>query len=201
MSTTAMVLLAIVAAIALLALWAVGIFNHLITLRNQVKNAWGQIDVQLQRRYDLIPNLVESVKGYMNFEKGTLEAVIQARNQAANARAAVESAGGPTDSASIKQLAGAETVLRGAMSNFFALAENYPQLKANENMMQLQEELASTENKIGFSRQAYNDQVMTYNTAQQQFPAVMFANMFGHHPADLFVVETPEAKKAVKVSF
>jgi LemA protein len=200
MSTTAMVLLAIVAAIALLALWAVGIYNSLISLRNQVKNAWGQIDVQLQRRYDLIPNLVESVKGYMNFEKGTLEAVIQARNQAANARAAVQSEGGPTDG-SIKQLAGAETVLRGAMSNFFALAENYPQLKANENMMQLQEELASTENKIGFSRQAYNDQVMTYNTAQQEFPAVMFASAFGHHPADLFVVEDAEAKKAVKVSF
>lgn len=201
MSTTAIVLLAIVAAIALLALWAVGIFNSLVALRNQVKNAWGQIDVQLQRRYDLIPNLVESVKGYMNFEKGTLEAVIQARNQAANARSAVQTAGGPTDNGSIKQLAGAETVLRGAMSNFFALAENYPQLKANENMMQLQEELASTENKIGFSRQAYNDQVMTYNTAQQQFPAVMFASMFGHHPADLFIVEDAEAKKAVKVSF
>lgn len=201
MSTTAIVLIVIVAAIAILALWAIGIYNTLVTLRNQVKNAWGQIDVQLQRRYDLIPNLVESVKGYMNFEKGTLEAVIQARNQAANARAAVEKGGGPIDSGGIKELAGAETVLKGAMSNFFALAENYPQLKASENMMQLQEELASTENKIGFSRQAYNDQVMTYNTAQQQFPAVIFAGMFGHHPADLFVIEDVEAKKAVKVSF
>lgn len=201
MSTTAIVLLVIAAAIAFLALWAVGIYNTLVTLRNQVKNAWGQIDVQLQRRYDLIPNLVESVKGYMNFEKGTLEAVIQARNQAANARTAVEQGGGPIDSGAIKQLAGAETVLKGAMSNFFALAENYPQLKANENMMQLQEELGSTENKISFSRQAYNDQVMAYNTLQQQFPAVLFASMFGHHPADLFVVEDAEAKKAVKVSF
>lgn len=201
MSTTAIVLIVIVAVIAIFALWAIGIYNSLVTLRNQVKNAWGQIDVQLQRRYDLIPNLVETVKGYMNFEKGTLEAVIQARNQASNARAAVEKGGGPIDSGAIKELAGAETVLKGAMTNFFALAENYPQLKASENMMQLQEELASTENKIGFSRQAYNDQVMSYNTAQQQFPAVVFAGMFGHHPAELFVIEDAEAKKAVKVSF
>lgn len=201
MSTAATILAIIVGAIVLLGLWAMGIYNHLVGLRNQVKNAWGQIDVQLQRRYDLIPNLVESVKGYMNFEKGTLEAVIQARNQAANARAAVEAGGGPIDSGAVKQLAGAETVLRGAMSNFFALAENYPELKASQNMMQLQEELASTENKIGFARQAYNDQVMVYNTAQQEFPAVLIASTFGHHPADLFAPESEEAKKSVKVSF
>lgn len=197
MSTAVIVILAI---LGILLLWGVGIYNSLVTLRNQVKNAWGQIDVQLQRRYDLIPNLVESVKGYMNFEKGTLEAVIQARNQAANARVALQEAGGPTDS-SMKPLLGAETALRGALGNFFALAENYPQLRASENMQQLQEELSSTENKISFSRQAYNDQVMAYNTAQQTFPAVIFASMFGHHPADLFAVEDPEAKKAVKVSF
>lgn len=197
-----MTLLLIIAGIALLlALWAVGIFNKLVGLRNQVKNAWSQIDVQLQRRYDLIPNLVESVKGYMNFERGTLEAVINARNQASTARQAVASAGGPTEAGSIKELAGAEATLRGAMSNFFALAENYPDLKASENMKQLQEELSSTENKVAFSRQAYNDQVMTYNTAQQVFPAALFASAFGHHPAELFVINDEAAKKPVKVSF
>lgn len=200
MSVTATVLLVIVALIAIIALWAIGIYNHLVTLRNQVKNAWGQIDVQLQRRYDLIPNLVESVKGYMDFERGTLEAVIQARNQAASARAAVQNAGGPTDS-SIQTLAGAETALKGAMTNFFALAENYPQLKASENMRQLQEELSSTENKIGFARQAYNDQVMVYNIAQQRFPGVLIASSLGHHPAELFVISEPNVKNAVKVSF
>jgi LemA protein len=200
MSTAATILTVIVAILAMIALWAIGIYNHLVTLRNQVKNAWGQIDVQLQRRYDLIPNLVESVKGYMDFERGTLEAVIQARNQAANARTVLQNAGGPTDS-SLKTLAGAETVLKGAMSNFFALAENYPQLKASENMKQLQEELSSTENKISFARQAYNDQVMTYNTAQQQFPAVLAAAALGHHPADLFEISEADAKKPVKVSF
>lgn len=201
MSTAITVLIAIIAIIAVLALWAIGIYNSLIGLRNQVKNAWGQIDVQLQRRYDLIPNLVESVKGYMNFEKSTLEAVIQARNQASSARAAVEKGGGPTDSGSIKDLMGAEMALKGAMTNFFALAENYPQLRASENMKQLQEELSSTENKISFARQAYNDQVMAYNIAQQQFPANQLAATFGHHPAELFTIEEPEAKKAVKVSF
>jgi LemA protein len=187
--------------ILLLALWAMSVYNNLVSLRNQVKNGWSQIDVQLQRRYDLIPNLVESVKGYMNFERGTLEAVIQARNQASQARQAVAAAGGPTGDGSIKELAGAETVLRGAMSNFMALAESYPDLKASTNMQQLQEELSSTENKVAFSRQSYNDIAMTYNTAQQQFPATMVASMFGHHPAELFNVEAPEAKKAVKVSF
>lgn len=200
LSTGAAIIMGIAALLILLALWTIGIYNTLITLRNQVKNAWGQIDVQLQRRYDLIPNLVESVKGYMNFERGTLEAVIQARNQAANARAAIQEAGGPTDG-SIKPLLGAETALKGAMGNFFALAENYPQLRASENMQQLQEELSSTENKISFARQAYNDQVLAYNNAQQQFPAALFATMFGHHPADLFTIEEAEAKKAVKVSF
>lgn len=187
--------------ILLLALWAIGIYNHLVSMRNEVKNAWSQIDVQLQRRYDLIPNLVESVKGYMNFERGTLEAVIQARNQAAQARQAVAAAGGPTEGGSIKELAGAETVLRGAMSNFMALAENYPDLKASTNMQQLQEELSSTENKIAFSRQSYNDVAMAYNTAQQQFPASTIATTFGHHPADLYTIEEAEAKKPVKVSF
>lgn len=195
--------LGILGLIALLALWGVAIYNRLVQLRNQVKNSWSQIDVQLQRRYDLIPNLIESVKGYMNFERGTLEAVIQARNQAATARERIEKGGGPTGAGegSVQELAQAETVLKGAMTNFFALAENYPQLRASENMQQLQEELSSTENKIAFSRQAYNDQVMVYNTAQQEFPAMLMATMFGHHPAELFTVSEEGAKKAVKVQF
>jgi LemA protein len=192
--------LVVIAILAVIALWGIGIYNNLVNLRNQVKNAWSQIDVQLQRRYDLIPNLVETVKGYMQYEKGTLEAVVQARSQAMAARDAVEKSGGPTEG-SIKQLLGAETALKGALGNFFALAENYPQLRASENMRNLQEELSSTENKIAFARQAYNDSVMTYNTAQQEFPAVLFAGVFGHHPADLYVVEDQQARQAVKVAF
>lgn len=186
--------------IVLAVLWAIGLYNNLVNLRNQVKNAWSQIDVQLQRRYDLIPNLIETVKGYMTYEKSTLEAVINARNTASAAREQVEKAGGPTES-SIKQLVGAETALRGAMGSFFALAENYPQLRASENMQNLQEELATTENKVAFSRQSYNDQVLQYNNAQQVFPAVLVAGALGHHPAEMFEVQDPEAKKAVKVSF
>ena len=191
-------LLIIIGIIALLAIWVIGIYNGLVRLRNQVKNAWAQIDVQLQRRYDLIPNLVETVKGYMAHEKGTLEAVINARNQASQARKDV---GGVPQEGQLKDLMGAETALRGALGNFFALAESYPDLKANTTMQNLQEELSSTENKVAFSRQSYNDQVLHYNTMQQQFPAVMFASAFGHSPADLYEVEEPEAKKAVKVAF
>jgi LemA protein len=192
--------LVIIAIIVVIALWIIGIYNRLVTLRNQVKNAWSQIDVQLQRRYDLIPNLVETVKGYMGYEKGTLEAVVNARSKAMAARESVEKSGGPTEG-SLKPLLGAESELRGALSNFFALAENYPQLRASENMARLQEELSSTENKIAFARQSYNDQVLTYNNAQQVFPAVLFASALGHHPADLYEVQDQEAKKAVKVSF
>jgi LemA protein len=176
------------------------IYNRLITYRNQVKNAWSQIDVQLQRRHDLIPNLLETVKGYMQYEKSTLEEVIKARNQAASALETLQKSGGPTEG-SIKQLLGAETALKGAMGNIFALAENYPQLRASENMARLQEELSSTENKIAFARQAYNDQVLIYNIAQQKLPAVFFAAAFGHHAAELYEIEEPEAKQAVKVSF
>jgi LemA protein len=197
MGTTSIVIIAIVAA---LALWAIGLYNRLVGLKNQVKNAWSQIDVQLQRRYDLIPNLIETVKGYMSYEKGTLEAVINARNTAAAARQAVEQSGGPTNG-SIKDLLAAESTLKSTLGNFFALAENYPQLKASEPMQRLQEELSSTENKIAFARQAYNDQAMTYNTAQQTFPAVLVAQMLGHHPADLYEVQEPDARKSVKVSF
>lgn len=192
--------MAILAIIVLLILWGIGIYNRLVQLRNQVNNAWSQIDVQLQRRYDLIPNLVETVKGYMTYEKGTLEAVIQARNVAQQARTQIEQGGGPTGS-SLKDLLTAENNLRGAMMNIMALAENYPQLRASENMKQLQEELSSTENKVAFSRQAYNDSVMFYNTAQQEFPATLCAASFGHHPVDLFQVENNDVKKAPKVSF
>lgn len=197
MVTALLVLLAIA---VVFALWLMGIYNSLVRLRNQVKNAWGQIDVQLQRRYDLIPNLVEAVKGYMAHERGTLEAVTNARNAASAAREQVAKGGGPTNE-SIKGLMGAEEQLKGSMLNFFAVAENYPQLRASENMQQLQEELASTENKVAFSRQAYNDMVLAYNNAQQVFPAVMVAAAFGHHPTELFEVQEADARKAVKVSF
>lgn len=168
--------LIILALLVLAGLWGAGIYNRLVTLRNQVKNAWSQIDVQLQRRYDLIPNLVETVKGYMNFEKGTLEAVINARSQAMAARNNVVSSGGPTEG-SLKELAVAESTLKGALGNLFALSENYPQLKASEPMQRLQEELSSTENKISFARQAYNDTAQTYNTAQQVFPTNLVASL------------------------
>lgn len=197
MSTTLMIILGLV---VLGALWVMGIYNRLVQLRNQVQNAWSQIDVQLQRRYDLIPNLIETVKGYMTYEKGTLEAVIAARNQAQAARNRIDQSGGPTES-SIKDLIGAETALRGAMTNIMALAENYPQLRASENMQRLQEELSSTENKVAFARQAYNDNVMFYNTSQQQIPASLFAAAFGHHPVELFEIEDAKVKQAPKVSF
>ncbi len=192
---------AIIILAIILVMYLIGLYNKLIRLRNQVKNAWSQIDVQLQRRYDLIPNLIEAVKGYMTYEKGTLEAVISARNQAQMARAALEKQGGPAEGASLKDLEAAEINLRGALGNIFALAENYPALRASENMRQLQEELASTENKVAFSRQSYNDTVMLYNIAQQEFPASFFAKTFGHKPSDLFEVSDQEAKTAPKVKF
>ncbi len=198
MGTLALILLGIV---AIGALWLGGIYNKLVNLKNQVKNAWSQIDVQLQRRYDLIPNLVETVKGYMGYEKGTLEAVIQARNQAAAARAAIDKSGGPTSGASMQELINAEATLRTALPQIFALAESYPELRASENMRVLQEELGSTENRIAFARQAYNDQSMLYNTAQQVFPAVLVAALFGHNPVELYEINDQEAKKAIKVSF
>lgn len=193
-------ILGLAALLGVIALWVIGIYNTLVRVRNRVQNAWSQIDVQLQRRYDLIPNLVEAVKGYMAHEKSTLQGVIEARNQAVAARESVEKAGGPTEG-SIKQLLGAEAALGGALGKIFALAENYPELRASENMQHLQEELTSTENKVAFSRQAYNDQVLAYNTIQQEFPAMMFAVTFGHKLAEFYEVESTEAKKAVKVSF
>ena len=197
---TAWIILGIlVLIIVVLALYAVGVYNSLVTLRNRFKNAFAQIDVQLKRRYDLIPNLVETAKGYLKHERETLEAVITARNQAA--QAGKKAADNPGDPGAIKGLAGAETMLTGAMSRFFALAEAYPDLKANQNMMQLTEELTSTENKISFARQAYNDSVMTYNTRREQFPAVIFAGMFNFGPAQLFEIEDEAEKAAPKVSF
>jgi len=191
----------ILAIILLFILWMIGIYNRLVTLRNQVKNAWSQIDVQLQRRYDLIPNLVETVKGYMEFEKSTLQAVIAARNQAATAREQLQKSEAPPSGSSMKELMNAETALRGGVGQIFALAENYPQLRASETMQRLQEELSATENKVAFSRQGYNDVVMLYNIAQQAFPAVFVAAPFGHQPAALWELESQEAKKAVRISF
>ncbi len=182
------------------ALWALGIYNRLVRLKNQVNNAWSQVDVQLQRRYDLIPNLVETVKGYMQHERGTLEAVVMARNQAAQAIKALKEAGGPAEG-SLRDVQVAESGLTAMLGKLFALSENYPDLKANQSMYQLQEELRSTENRIAFSRQAYNDQVLTYNTTQQEFPAKLLATTFGHHPADLYEITTEKAKEPVKVAF
>lgn len=180
--------------------WIVSIYNRLVRLKNQVQNSWAQIDVQLKRRHDLIPNLVECVKEYMQYEKGTLQAVIDARSRASGAREQVAQDGGPTGKGGLKELIGAETALSGALGNIFALAENYPKLRATENMQNLQEELTSTENKVAFSRQAYNDTAMSYNIAQSTIPNSFFAKSFGHHQVDLFEVEEA-AREPVKVSF
>jgi LemA protein len=183
----------------LVALYAVSVYNGLVTLRNRFKNAFSQIDVQLKRRYDLIPNLVETAKGYMAHERETLEAVIQARNQAVSA--GQKAAAHPEDPSAMQGLIGAETVLTGTLGRLFALSEAYPDLKANQNMMRLMEELTSTENKIAFARQAFNDSVMTYNTTREKFPAVVIAGSMGFQPAALFEIENPAEKAAPKVSF
>ncbi len=185
--------------LVLIALFCIGIYNSLVALRNRYKNAFAQIDVQLKRRYDLIPNLVEVAKGYMKHEKETLEAVIQARNAAYKAEEKVmEDPGNPQ---AMRSLSSAEGQLGGAIGRLFALAESYPDLKANENMLSLQEELTSTENKVAFSRQAFNDAVMQYNTRREQFPAVLLAGMFGFHPAELFEIESEKEREAPQVKF
>src|SRR5215472_5314281 len=184
----------------LLVFWIVGIYNGLVVARNRFKNAFAQIDVQLKRRYDLIPNLVETAKGYIKHERETLEAVIAARAgaQSANQRAAAN----PADAAAMKQMVAAEAGLSGALGRLFALSESYPDLKANQNMMQLSEELTSTENKISFARQAYNDAVMSYNTGIESFPNNFVAGFGGFKEATLLeATESPEEKKPVKVSF
>lgn len=197
---TALIALGVLLAIVLvLGLWVAGIYNKLVELRNRFKNAFAQIDVQLKRRYDLIPNLVEVAKGYMKHESSTLEAVIKARNIALAASQAA--AANPADANAMKGLLSAEAGLGGALSRLMVVSEQYPDLKANQNMMQLTEELTSTENKVGFARQAYNDAVMAYNTAREIFPNVVFAGMFGFLPAELFKIEDPTERNAPKVSF
>ena len=195
--TGSIILLAVVLVILF---WGVGAYNRLVSLQNQFKNAFSQIDVQLKRRYDLIPNLVETAKGYMKHERETLEAVIVARNQAvsANSKAAAD----PSDTNAMRQMASAEGLLSSTLGKMFALSESYPELKANENMMQLTEELTSTENRIAFARQAYNDGVMQYNTSREQFAGSIIAGMFAFKPAELLQsTESPEERKPVKVSF
>jgi LemA protein len=174
-------------------------YNRLIGLRNRYKNAFSQIDVQLNRRHDLIPNLVETAKGYMAHERNTLEAVIAARNVAATATSRAAQA--PGNPAAMKELASAENALTGVLGRLFAVAEAYPDLKANQNMARLMEELSSTENKVAFARQSYNDTVMTYNTARERFPTNIIAGMFKFDPAELFEVQKSEQREAPKVSF
>jgi LemA protein len=196
----ALIILIILVAIAVLAvLWVTGIYNTLVALRNRFKNAFAQIDVQLKRRYDLIPNLVETAKGYLAHEHGTLEDVIKARNIAYTA--SQSAAANPTDAAAVKSLLSAESGLTGALSRLMVVSEQYPNLKADQTMMQLTEEITSTENKISFARQAYNDSVMTYNTDREVFPSNIIAGAFNFGPAELFVIEKPEEKEAPKVSF
>jgi LemA protein len=193
------VLIVLAAMAGSLVAFVIGIYNKLVTMRNRYKNAYAQIDVQLKRRYDLIPNLVETAKGYMAHERGTLEAVTAARNIAYAASKAA--AANPGDATTMKNLTAAETGLGGTLSRLMMVSEQYPDLKANQNMMQLTEELTSTENKISFARQAYNDSVMTYNTDREVFPGNLIAGMFNFTSAELFVVDKPEQKDAPKVSF
>jgi LemA protein len=192
-------LIVILVLVVVLALFLVGAYNRLVTARNAFKNAFAQIDVQLTRRYDLIPNLVETVKGYIKHERETLEAVITARNTALSGLKAA--AANPTDAAAVAQLQGAEAQLGGALGRLFALAEAYPDLKANQNMMQLTEELTSTENRVAFARQAYNDAVMGYNNAREVFPSNIVAGMFNFAPAQMLEAAKAEAREAPKVSF
>jgi LemA protein len=197
--TAATVLLILLGLVVLFVLFLVGIYNRLVTLRNRFKNAFSQIDVQLKRRYDLIPNLVETAKAYMKHERETLEAVIRARNQAVTAEG--RAAANPGDANAMKGLMGAEAALTGAMGRLFALMESYPDLKANQNMAQLSEELTSTENRVAFARQAYNDAVTEYNTAREKFPNVIIASSMGFPEAPLFEVEVKEERQAPKVQF
>src|ERR1700741_1302311 len=195
-----MILLGAIIILFFLVTFVVSAYNRLVSLRNRYKNAYAQIDVQLKRRYDLIPNLVETAKGYIKHERETLEAVIKARNSAMSAaQAAAASPGNP---AAMQQLGQAEGALTGVLGRMFALAEAYPDLKANQNMLALQEELTSTENKVSFARQGYNDSVMEYNTKRESFPDNIFAGMFGFGPAELLqATESAEERKAPQVKF
>ena len=189
----------VLAILVLLAFFVVGLYNGLVTARNAYKNAFSQIDVQLTRRHDLIPNLVETVKGYLAHERNTLEAVITARNAAVSGLKAASA--NPGDPAAVQQLAGAENALSGALGRLFALAEAYPDLKANQNMMQLSEELTTTENKVAFARQAFNDSVMGYNNRREVFPSSIVAGMFNFLPAQLLEIESPQKREVPKVAF
>jgi len=194
--TSFLIFLAILVA---LVAYVIGIYNNLVNLRNRVKNGFAQIDVQLTRRYDLIPNLVEAVKGYMKHERETLEAVINARNTAVSSLDAAK--GDPSNADAIKKLGAAEGLLGGALGRLFALSEAYPDLKANQNMMQFQEELATTENKVAFSRQAFNDSVLSYNNAAQNFPNNIIAGMFNFALASFLEIDSEEKREAPEVSF
>jgi LemA protein len=197
--SSTLIIVIVIAVVVLALLYVVGVYNGLVGLKNRYKNAFSQIDVQLKRRYDLIPNLVETAKGYMKHERQTLEAVIAARNQAATA--GQRAASNPGDPDAMRGLIGAESTLSGTLGRLFALVENYPDLKANQNMLALQEELTSTENKIAFSRQAYNDAVMAYNTRRETFPDLIVARLASFTEAQLFEIQAPEQREAVKVSF
>jgi LemA protein len=197
---TSLIVLLVLAALALFAaMFVIGIYNKLVELRNRFKNAFAQIDVQLKRRYDLIPNLVETAKGYLKHESGTLEAVTAARNMASSANASA--AANPGDPDAMKKLAGAEGALSGALGRLIAVSEAYPDLKANTTMLSLMEELTSTENKVSFSRQAYNDAVMAYNTQREIFPSSLIAGTFNFTVAELFAIENAAERTAPKVSF
>ncbi len=190
----------VLAIVVVLVIWMIAMYNQLVALRNRFKNAFAQIDVQLKRRYDLIPNLVEAAKGYIQHERQTLEAVIQARSAAVSAES--RAAAAPGDPEAMRALSQAEGVLGGALGRLLAVFEAYPDLKANQNVMQVQEELVSTENKVAFSRQAYNDSVMQYNTYRESFPQVVIAGPMGFGAAELLEsTESAEERKAPKVSF
>jgi LemA protein len=189
----------ILVVLGLIVFWVIQMYNRLVTLRNRVRNAFSQIDVYLTRRYDLIPNLVEAVKGYMSHERETLEAVIQARNAAVSGLK--QASADPTNPEAIQALAAAETTLGGTLGRLFALSEAYPDLKANENMIQFQEELTSTENKVAFVRQAFNDAVMTYNNACESVPTNFIAGMFSFEKGEFLEIKEPEKREAPKVSF
>lgn len=194
--TSFLIFLGILAAIVF---WTIGIYNKLVNQRNRVRNAFAQIDVQLTRRYDLIPNLVEAVKGYMKHERETLEAVIAARNTAVSSLSAAKA--DPANADAMKQLGASEGALGGVLSRLFALSEAYPDLKANQNMMQFQEELASTENKVSFSRQAFNDSVMSYNNTAENFPNSVIAGMFSFKLASFLEIESDEKRDVPEISF
>nr|WP_323752695.1 LemA family protein [Marinobacter sp.] len=187
------------AVIAVVVIYLVFIYNSLVSLRNQFKNGFAQIDVQLQRRHDLIPNLVEAAKGYLDHEKSTLTQVMEARNNAVSAQK--DAAKDPSDNTKMQRLGSAENLLTKALANFYAVSENYPELKANETIQQLMEELSSTENRVAFARQAYNDGVMTYNIFREKFPNNIIAGMFAFKETAQLQLESPEARQAPKVSF